>query len=421
MSFKQNLQREIPLWVKEGLISPETAETLIKRYPVAKRSMTQTLALLGVILLGIGVILFFAANWQLMPRILKIAVVVFSFTFSYASGYYLRYHKGTYPKVGYALLCLGSLLYGASIWLIAQIFHLQAEESLGFLLWYLGVMPVAFLFRSSFNLFLALLNLIAWFIAGNYPLGWAHLVFPLFLACCLLLAAAKKDLFNFALSTVAAYIWFAHLSIRLAADSSVPVMIFLSLLLLSLIIYTLVRQFKDKPFFAAHFLQLLSLLGIFAGFAPFTFHDFMKVFADKVAFEGYPYLLAGSLLLVLCFKLKERNLGFDDLPLVMLLPCLLPFFPSLGLNSLLLVVLNLLLFLFTLYVMFSGYRSKKPHVFNLSLILFALAVVLKYFDFFFALLPRSIFFMSGGALLLLGSILLEYKRRSLLITMERGE
>jgi len=422
MSFNNDLHREMKQWLMEGLISPETEAILRQRYPVAKKSMTQTLAVLGSILLGIGVILFFAANWDAMPRTLKVAVVVLSFTLSYVAGYYLRYIKGTYPKVGYALICLGSILYGSSIWLIAQIFHLPAEAGTGFFLWYLGVIPIAYLFNSSLNLTLALVNLVAWFLTGHYPLGWPYLVFPLLLGSTILpLAIRKKDWFNFTITMIASYVWFVPLGVKLAGVNHSFQLGIVSLLLFSLILYLLVQQLKEKPFFAGNFLLGLSLAGLFIGLSPFTFNDFLKGFSYLTSLHLFPYFVAVSVLVILALKMKEKTVGLPDLPLVLLYLCLYLFLPSLYDSSFLLIINNLLLFVFALLSIYYGYQLKRPFIFNLSMVMFAAAVVMKYFDFFFALMPRSVFFMSGGILLLMGSFLLEYKRRDLLKSMERGE
>ena len=40
-------------------------------------------------------------------------------------------------------------------------------------------------------------------------------------------------------------------------------------------------------------------------------------------------------------------------------------------------------------------------------------ILVRYFDFFWDLLPRSLFFMVGGLILVLGGIALEKKRRQL--------
>lgn len=420
MSFNRELQREVDRWVKEGLITSATAEILRQRYPVTKTSMTQTLALLGSILLGIGVILFFAANWESMSRTLKVAVVVSSFTLAYLGGYYLRYTKGTYPKVGYALICLGSLLYGSGIWLIAQIFHIEAERGLGFMLWYVGVIPIAYLFHSSFNLFLALATLTSWFIAGKYPLNWAFLLYPLLLAGTILpLALRKKDQFNFTAAVIAGYIWFIPLGVKLARVNFSFQLGIISLLLFSLLLYFLLQLFREeKSIFGENLLFSLSLVGMFAALAAFSFNDFLHEFLDKHPLYNFPYLVAAVLLVIGVMKFKEKSLTVRDLPLGLLYLLVFPFFPETARNSFLLIFNNIFFFVYTLLAIYYGYWLKRPLIFNLSMVMFAVAVVLKYFDFFFALLPRSVFFMSGGLLLLLGSIFLEHKRRKLIKTME---
>jgi uncharacterized membrane protein len=423
MSFNQDLQKEINRWLKEGLISLETAEVLRERYPTAKKSMTQTLAVLGSILIGVGVILFFAANWEAMSRAAKVLVVVLSFTLAYCSGYYLAYVRKDYTRLGQALIFLGSILYGSAIWLIAQIFHLEAEAGLGFFLWYLGVIPVAWLFNSSLNLALASVNLVAWFLAGKYPLSLPFLLFPLLLGSTILpLAIIKRDRFNFTAVIVAAYIWFIPLGVKLAhTNYSFPLGI-VSLLLLSLILYYLVKNLSGKGFFAENFLLVLSFLGLFIGFAPFTFHDFLREFSRSTNLYQFPYLVAGSLAVTAFLKFRDRTLKLSDLPLFfMLYPCLYLFFPLLGENMPFLVLNNILFFVYALLVIYYGYQMRRPFIFNLSLLMFAAAVVMKYFDVFFALMPRSVFFMSGGLLLLVGSIILEHQRRKILKTMERGE
>ena len=43
----------------------------------------------------------------------------------------------------------------------------------------------------------------------------------------------------------------------------------------------------------------------------------------------------------------------------------------------------------------------------------AVYIIAKYFDFFWDLLARSVFFMVGGIILVIGGIILERKRREL--------
>ena len=357
-----------------------------------------------------------------MPKMLKVTVVLLSFTLAYLTGYYLRYQQGHYPKVGYALICLGSLLYGSAIWLIAQIFHLEAEAGMGFLLWYLGVIPVAYLFNSSFNLSLALVNLVAWFLAGKYPLGPAFLIFPLLLGVTIFpLVLKKKDSLNFVAAIIALYIWFIPLGVKLAKVNFSVTLGVTSLLLLSLLLYALYHRLKEShKFFASDFTLSLALLGLYISLAAFSFNGFLEEFNRDLPLHSFPYLVGASLLSLLYLKYQEKKLSCLDLPFLLLYLLAFTFMPALAKENALLIANNLIFFLYTLLAIYYGYLIKRPFIFNLSMVMFAGAVAMKYFDFFFALLPRSAFFISGGLLLLLGSLLLEHKRRNLLKAMEGG-
>jgi uncharacterized membrane protein len=48
-------------------------------------------------------------------------------------------------------------------------------------------------------------------------------------------------------------------------------------------------------------------------------------------------------------------------------------------------------------------------------------VAARYVDFFWKLLPRSLFFIAGGCILLAGGVFLERKRRSVLESFQVGE
>jgi len=127
--FLARLPAEVQHWQDQGLISPEQGRAIISGYPAAPDTpvavhrtqgrLVTILATLGSVLVGLGVILFFAANWQEIPRPVKLAMILIAIPAVYGVGYWLRYWRG-YQRVGASVILLACLLYGAGIHLVAQ-------------------------------------------------------------------------------------------------------------------------------------------------------------------------------------------------------------------------------------------------------------------------------------------------------------
>lgn len=106
---------------------------------------------IGAVLIGVGVFSFIAANWQGMANIVKVLTIVIMMAASYVGGWFLK-EKWHYEKTGEALLLLGSIIYGAGIFLVAQMFHTRGNWPDGFILWMIGTIVMAFAVES-FSLF----------------------------------------------------------------------------------------------------------------------------------------------------------------------------------------------------------------------------------------------------------------------------
>jgi uncharacterized membrane protein len=68
-----------------------------------------------------------------------------------------------------------------------------------------------------------------------------------------------------------------------------------------------------------------------------------------------------------------------------------------------------------------GYMKRYTPYINIGLLFLVLDVIARYFDFFWKLLPRSVFFIVGGLILLLGGVFLEKKRRKVLASFNMRE
>ncbi len=80
---------------------------------------------------------------------------------------------------------------------------------------------------------------------------------------------------------------------------------------------------------------------------------------------------------------------------------------------------NIILFLYSILVIFIGFFRKSIFNINFGLIFLCFIVIVKYFDLLFNYLDKSIFFLSLGLFLLLLGIFLERARRFLLFKVKR--
>lgn len=105
----------------------------------------------AALLVGAGIFSFIAANWDDMPRPVKVGVILVTMVLAYAVSEIMLRHG--YNKTSGAFLLLGALIYGAGIFLVAQTFHIRAHWPDGFLLWMLGVLAMAAV-RGAYGLHL---------------------------------------------------------------------------------------------------------------------------------------------------------------------------------------------------------------------------------------------------------------------------
>jgi uncharacterized membrane protein len=179
------LSDELRDWQDAGIVSAEQAGRILGRYETAgeirERRRDQSafvLQALAALLVFLAVLLLIGYNWQALPRLAKLAAVFLVLAGTYGAGFHLRYRRRA-RLASEVVFFLGGLLFGAAIWLIAQIYHLDSHYPDGVWWWALGVLPFALLLDTLLGhvLLVALLGL--W--AGMEMIGFSDLS-PWFMA-----------------------------------------------------------------------------------------------------------------------------------------------------------------------------------------------------------------------------------------------
>jgi uncharacterized membrane protein len=147
-----------------GLITEEQRRNIVAQLRLKEEGgkLMLVLSMIGAVLITTGIILLISANWEAIPRGLKIAVGLGLMLAAWIAGYVLREVRGEHPKAGEALYLAGAGLWLANIALIGQIYHLSSRLPNAFLLWLAGIAATPWILRSKALFVLSLLAFGVW-------------------------------------------------------------------------------------------------------------------------------------------------------------------------------------------------------------------------------------------------------------------
>lgn len=398
------LKNEISSWQKKKIINEKQAveiRELYKEEGSSEKKIVQVLGSLGAILVAAGMLLFVASNWEYLPKMVKL-VILFGTTFA---TYYAGWKTsviGKHPLWAKTLLFLASLFVGATIFLTAQIFNVNANAHWLILLWFLAIAPLGYLFDMGSIMLLAALVFSLWFV--NYLAdnnAYNHSSFGIFLLLLVygISLYGKGQLHEFwpkfkkfkniyqSLGLVFILSSYLFFSLESPYQSDFGVIIsedwLYNLLLIvfgigaigstimSGVLYKKKKEIKQE--FWVLFLSLLGGIGIFV----FSF------FAENFIEVSHAYNYKTSLL--------NENV-----------------------STILFIIYNLFLFVLSIGSLLIGYYKRITSFVNIGMLFFVIGTAHLYTTTLYEFLPRSLAFVVGGLILLAGGFFLERRRREII-------
>jgi uncharacterized membrane protein len=180
--------RELPDLVSQGVIPPDVAENIRRHYggaeaagSASKRWAIILFSVLGAALIGGGIILLLAHNWEQLSRPARAAISISPLAVCAAIGAWLLWTRrpGTAWREGVATA--QTLAIGASISLVAQTYNLGGAFSEFMLTWSLLSLPLAYLLSATLPALLYLVGITVWTGSvmhhGTQPLAYFPLLF----------------------------------------------------------------------------------------------------------------------------------------------------------------------------------------------------------------------------------------------------
>jgi len=147
--FRRYLSREIDHWIRRGLLQPELGAVLLADHDRRHTgfSLSAVLAALAAVLFGAAVIALIAANWEFIPRLMRVVTILVCIVGGLAVAS-LAVKRGA-GGLSEAALVFTLLSYGAGIALVGQMYHLSGDEAAFLLTWAVGALVVALSYSSA--------------------------------------------------------------------------------------------------------------------------------------------------------------------------------------------------------------------------------------------------------------------------------
>jgi len=422
-----SIHKDIDDLVEAGVIDQSTAERMRLYYQASERSSSSLVIIifgaLGALLIGLGIILILAHNWDQLPRLLKTVIAFIPLVVGQGlCGYTLWRRQSSQTWVQASAIFL-TLAVGASIALVSQIYHLEGDLS-GFILIWVGLaIPVVYVMRATAAAMLCVLGSIAYALISIEHQDTAYFWISLALVGSLVpyyISAIKQDWKSNALS-------FLHFLIPINILCSLAILlsdnIGLSLLLFINVfgLYYMLGhagQMTKLPLRRNGYV-IIGALGTVGLLLAHTYTDLWKTIHDSQLFNtsaGTGVNIAYASTLVLCivglayhFRTGTLDNRRPVMP-VFLISGLIYFVSSISpLTAALLT--NLLVVALAVLTIMAGVKRDHLGVLNYGLLIMTALLMCRFFDFNISFVLRGLLFIAVGISFFLANSYL-IKRRS---------
>ncbi|MCF6136296.1 DUF2157 domain-containing protein [Pseudalkalibacillus berkeleyi] len=395
MNERKWLKREGTRWVEKGLIEENQFEDILSLYE--GRKSNNLLPILASILIGLGILTFIASNWSEMSNLLRFTLICTGIIGFNLIGMNLV-QKGS-RTLGTAWIGMGTLTFGAGIFLVAQMFHIVSYNSTAFIIW-LGIgLLTYYVFPNKYIYLLTL-------VIGSAGMIYSAISFQSFSFFLAILVVGGIGILTFKENEPLFYYFYlsavtiSSITFHVAYD-----LMYVWMTLFFLFMYA-VNEFlqheKGKNAF-----KNMSIVGVIVvTFIHVFVLDDMIRYDEEILSKPIPYfaillLLIGAITLVKVKRQSDRN--WIDLLL---------FLPLFLVGETAGVLYLLLAFGYSLSILVQGYKVEEPMLINRGTFLFLISTLVAYIQLAWDFLPKSMFFLAGGILLFVLSWYLEKRRRT---------
>lgn len=413
--MSKNIINELPELVTAGLINSETAEQIKIYYRKKDKGQSDgrvniLFAILGTVLVGLGIILMVAHNWDNLSRPLKLFFSFIPVLIGQAlCGYTL------YKKMGSAAWresCAVLLFFaaGACLALVSQTYHLPEDLKSFLFVWMLLVFPLIYIMRSSMVSLLYICGVTLYAVYDGYGYDSKELyhywwLILLVVPHYLLLCKQKPDsnFTNF-------HHWFIPLSLTICLGTlarNAEELMFITYMSMFGTFYLLgtSARLSGKKIFSNGYLVIGSL-GTMCLLLALSFRWFWDELANKQGREDWllssPEMMAAivlSLIAIILLLLHIRNRKGEPVNLMgfIFAGFIIIFFIGISNALTATIATNILLLAAAIFTINRGNQLNHLGILNYGLLIITALVICRFFDTDISFIIRGLMFVAVGA------------------------
>ncbi|MDF2607562.1 MAG: hypothetical protein K0S34_1758 [Bacillales bacterium] len=398
----KKLRHELETLTKEKLITEEQFTNIIDYYRKRDNKSPDwylsTLPWLAAILLIFGLFSFVAANWSVMENFAKLSLLIGALIISTELGrYFANRNKALFSNV---LFVISATIFGSSLILTAQMYHLVSYSATVFFIWSLGIFLYYLILNNYiFFIYSVLVSMVGLFYSNNQNYDFPYIFICVMTLLFAYYAFKLKDLIiNYLTVIFIVLSWSIFLPSTIYSNNgyflndllSYVIPCLVPTILLSLGLYLEKKDVSYKtlvnvPLFLAVVFWSIQSIDTYRGID----YNLEALITHYIAFI---IIIAGTILLI---GIEEFRTNIEKY--ILFIP-LFYFIPDTNTAE---FIPLLVLLTYSISLLVKGYKSLRQNTFKNGTIIFLLTVVLFYFQVSYTFLSKSLFFFSLSIIVLI--------------------
>ena len=408
-----SIQKQLPELIEAGIISEEIAGRILAYYKrndgKSSNRIFVVFGVLGAILVGLGIILIIAHNWDNLSRTIKTLLAFIPLVIGQVFVGYtlLKKPKNTTWRESTSTFLFFAV--GANISLISQIYHLSGSISAFMLTWMLLVLPLVYLMRSSMTSLLYIAGISYYVFESGYDFYqktehnyyWLFLLLILPFYYRLYKNKPKSNALTF-------HHWLIPLSVLLAFGTLVNHngrFIFVGYMSLLGIFYLIGNSdyfIKQKLINNAY--KIIGSLGTVGILLTLSFKWFWRELRHQELMDGqfqsteFIVSIILTILASVLFYYQYKGKSIKEIKPVSLVFILFAITFIIGLYSGIAVALiNLIIFVIGILTIKEGEKQNNLVILNYGLLIITMLIISRFFDTNISFVVRGLLFILVGA------------------------